>query len=115
MMGDGGRMETTRTPLGAWPRDVLVAVATAYRDALGEGRRVFEFWPDVLAAYRKAGGDAARESKIMEMIAAVARDHPGWLYGPARRRIEREDGAMAPELPDEARSNASSQAGPRGA
>jgi putative SOS response-associated peptidase YedK len=74
-----------------WPVEVVRAVCIAHRENCAVGRREPDAWRCLRDAYFTAGGDPRDvASAPMQIIAVVSRDHDDWLWGPARRRIERE-------------------------
>ena len=84
--------DTHRVPLSSWARPVVMAVALAYRTVLGERGGAMEAYRAATAAFLAAGGDPEAGARdVVLIVAAVARDHPDWLYRPARERIAREE------------------------
>ncbi len=89
-----GAADTHRTPLSSWPRPVAVATVLAYRACMGErGEAMPAFKAGWRPSSRPAAIPAARRAArgVPLIVSAAARDHPDWLYRPARKRIAREE------------------------
>ncbi len=74
---------STRLPLSTWDRDTLRAVAVAYRRLRRLGALDLPARNAAEATYRERhpNEDPARaQQTVAHMIAAVARDHPAWLW-----------------------------------
>lgn len=74
---------STRLPLSTWDRETLRAVALAYRQQRRLGAR--EPWAVEAAAraYLERHPTVLEQEAthaVIQMIAAVARDHPAWLW-----------------------------------
>jgi hypothetical protein len=78
-------------PLSTWPVKRLRAVGTAYRQGAGEGLDRATCYRLSIEAYVVAGGDrAVAPAEVAELIAAVAAELPGWLWGPAQDWLEQQ-------------------------
>ena len=74
---------STRLPLSTWDHETLREVAVAYRRMRWLGERDLPARRDAQAAYRDRHPnvtDAEARDTVTLMIAAVARDHPRWLW-----------------------------------
>ena len=74
---------STRLPLSTWDREILQAVAVAYRRVRRLGERDLQARDAASAAYREwhpNATDAETQRIVAVMIAAVARDFPRWLW-----------------------------------
>ncbi len=81
-----------RLPLTSWSRPAVVATALAYRASLGAQPSAMVAYAAAEAAFLAAGGGPASAARDVALIvAAAARGHPEWLYGPCRARIPREE------------------------
>lgn len=81
-----------RLPLTSWSRPVVVATVLAYHLSVGAQPRAAVADRAARAAFVAAGGDPALAGRDVPLIvAAAARDHPDWLWWPARERIAREE------------------------
>jgi hypothetical protein len=84
--GKGDRMpvdHSTRLPLSTWDREVLREVAVAYRRVRRFGERDLQARDAAEAVYRERhpnATEAEAQQTVALMIAAVARDHPSWLW-----------------------------------
>ena len=74
---------TTPLPLSTWDRDTLRAVAVAYRRVRRLGERDLSARRAAERAYQErhpATPEQEAQHTVALMIAAVARDHPAWLW-----------------------------------
>ena len=87
-------MTTDREPpsMERWPRELIRAVALAYRRAMAEGGLDPEAAAAAREAFLAAGGDPDEAgSAIYIIIAEVTRLHSEWFWRPVKARIEREN------------------------
>ena len=72
-----------RLPLSTWDRETLRAVAVAYRSVRRLGERELRARNAAEAAYRErhpSVPESEAQQAVTLMIAAVAREHPTWLW-----------------------------------
>ncbi len=92
-------MEIGAERFGAkWSASLAICVGEAYRLNGAEGTLPAEGWQRIRDAYLAAGGDPTTvETTPNQIIAVLCRMFPDWMHGPARRRLEREEKALAAE------------------
>ncbi len=91
-MPGNSTLQPHNQPLAQWPRAWLVASATAYRQAMGEGHRDATALLRAVQALLAAGAPRAQAATTARlMVAAMSAQQPDWFWAPARAMAARRE------------------------